>query len=82
MNIELVEPWTKFQTAVHLRIERLRGNIDDQVRTMGPMRILPSAWVVAGNHVTEVPDADPAGVAALLGIGGTGVGCAVVVGRE
>src|SRR5687768_14010396 len=25
MNIELVEPWTKFQTAVHSRIEKLRG---------------------------------------------------------
>jgi hypothetical protein len=54
--------------------------VEHRTRTVGPMRVIPSVWVVRPMRVTELASGDV--VDAAMALADTGDDAAIVVGRE
>ena len=60
--------------------DKLAKAVDARTRTVGPMRVIPSVWVVRPMRVTELASGDV--VEAGLALADTDETTAIIVGRE
>ena len=71
---------TNGEEAARVCATRSAKAVEQRTKTVGPMRVSPSVWVVRPMRVTELASGDV--VDATVALADTGEDAAIVVGRE